>query len=169
MYKFHWDAKMVGISLGAIGLLVGLVQGVLIRWINPKLGNEKSIYVGIVLYCVGMFLFAFATKSWMMFTFLIPYCLGGIAGPAMQAVISSKVPPTEQGEIQGTLSSLMSASMIIGPPMMSTIFYFFTHEDAPFQFPGAPFVLGGSLMMISAFIPYFSFKKKTVTANTNND
>jgi DHA1 family tetracycline resistance protein-like MFS transporter len=160
MYKFHWDEKMVGISLGVIGLLVGLVQGVLIRWINPRLGNEKSIYVGLVLYTIGLFLFASATQSWMVFVFLIPYCLGGIAGPAMQAVISSKVLPSEQGEIQGTLSSLMSASTIIGPPLMSTIFYYFTHKTAPFQFAGAPFVLGGTLMFISACIAYFSFRKK---------
>ena len=160
MYKFNWDEKMVGISLGAIGLLVGIVQGGLIRWINPKLGNEKSIYVGMALYSIGMFLFATATESWMMFAFLIPYCLGGIAGPAMQAVISSQVPANEQGEIQGTLSSLMSASAIVGPPMMSTVFYYFTHKDAPFQFAGAPFILGGVLMLLSTIIAYFSFKKK---------
>lgn len=160
IYKFHWDEKMVGISLGAIGLLVGIVQGVLIRWINPKLGNEKSIYVGMALYTVGMFLFATATESWMMFAFLIPYCLGGIAGPAMQAVISSQVPANEQGEIQGTLSSLMSASAIVGPPMMSTVFYYFTHKDAPFQFAGAHFVLGGALMFLSTIIAYYSLRKK---------
>lgn len=160
IYKFHWTERMVGLSLGAIGLLVGIVQGGLIRWINPKLGNEKSIYVGMALYTIGMFLFATATESWMMFAFLIPYCLGGIAGPAMQAVISSQVPANEQGEIQGTLSSLMSASAIVGPPMMSTVFYYFTHKDAPFQFAGAHFVLGGILMLVSTIIAYFSFKKK---------
>ena len=159
MYKFNWDEKMVGISLGVVGLLVGLVQGVLIRWINPKLGNEKSIYVGLGLYTIGMLLFAFASESWMMFVFLIPYCLAGIAGPAIQSVISSKVPPTEQGEIQGTLTSLVSASSIIGPPLMSSVFYFFTHKEAPFQFAGAPFVLGGILMLVSLIIVYFSFKK----------
>lgn len=169
MYKFNWDEKMVGISLGAIGLLVGIVQGGLIRVINPKLGNEKSIYVGMALYTVGMFLFATATQSWMMFAFLIPYCLGGIAGPAMQAVISSQVPANEQGEIQGTLSSLMSASAIIGPPMMSTVFYYFTHKEAPFQFAGAPFVLGGILMLMSTIIAYFSFRNKQSISNTNND
>lgn len=158
MYKFNWDEKMVGISLGAIGLLVGIVQGGLIRVINPKLGNEKSIYVGMALYTIGMFLFATATQSWMMFAFLIPYCLGGIAGPAMQAVISSQVPANEQGEIQGTLSSLMSASAIVGPPMMSTVFYYFTHKEAPFQFAGAPFILGGVLMFLSTIIAYFSFR-----------
>ena len=160
MYRFNWDEKMVGISLGVIGLLVGIVQGGLIRWINPKLGNEKSIYVGMALYTIGMFLFATATESWMLFVFLIPYCLGGIAGPAMQAVISEQVPANEQGEIQGTLSSLMSASAIVGPPMMSTVFYFFTHNEAPFIFPGAPFVLGGILMFVSTIIAYSSFRKK---------
>ena len=160
IYKFNWDEKMIGISLGAIGLLVGLVQGVLIRWVNPKLGNEKSIYVGMALYTFGMILFALATESWMLFVFLIPYCLGGIAGPAMQAVISGQVPANEQGEIQGTLSSLMSASAIVGPPMMSTIFYYFTHKEAPFQFAGAPFVLGAFLMLVSTIIAYYTLRKK---------
>jgi DHA1 family tetracycline resistance protein-like MFS transporter len=160
MYQFKWDEKMVGISLGVIGLLVGIVQGGLIRWINPKLGTQKSIYVGMALYTIGMFLFATATQSWMMFVFLIPYCLGGIAGPAMQAVISEQVPANEQGEIQGTMSSLMSASAIIGPPMMSTVFYYFTHDEAPFKFAGAPFVLGGALMFVSTIIAFYSFKKR---------
>lgn len=159
MYRFNWDERMVGISLGIIGLLVGLVQGVLIRWINPKIGNVKSIYLGLLLYTIGMFLFAFATESWMIFLFLIPYCLGGIAGPALQAVVSENVKPSEQGEIQGTLASLMSASAIIGPPMMASVFYFFTHEDAPFKFPGAPFVLGGILMLISTVLAYRTLRK----------
>ena len=159
MYQFNWDEKMVGISLGIIGLLVGIVQGGLIRWINPKIGNVKSIYFGLALYTIGMFLFAFATESWMMFLFLIPYCLGGIAGPALQAVVSEQVPPSEQGEIQGTLTSLMSASSIVGPPMMASVFYYFTHNEAPFLFPGAPFILGGILMLISTILAYRTLKK----------
>ena len=162
MYRFNWDEKMVGISLGVVGLLVGLVQGGLIRWTSPRLGNEKSIYIGLALYTVGMLLFAFATQSWMMFVFLIPYCLGGIAGPALQATVSSKVPDNEQGEIQGTLASLMSASAIIGPPMMTNAFYFFTHKEAPFQFAGAPFILGGFLMLLSTVIAYYSLRKKAI-------
>ncbi|WP_396162373.1 TCR/Tet family MFS transporter [Flavobacterium sp.] len=159
MYQFNWDEKMVGISLGIIGLLVGIVQGGLIRWINPKIGNVKSIYFGLALYTIGMFLFAFATESWMMFVFLIPYCLGGIAGPALQAVVSEQVDPSEQGEIQGTLTSLMSASSIVGPPMMASVFYYFTHDEAPFLFPGAPFVLGGILMLISTVLAFRTLKK----------
>jgi DHA1 family tetracycline resistance protein-like MFS transporter len=57
------------------------------------------------------------------------------------------------------LASLMSASAIIGPPMMANTFYYFTHQDAPFIFAGAPFVLGGFLMFTSALIAYFSLRK----------
>jgi DHA1 family tetracycline resistance protein-like MFS transporter len=79
----------------------------------------------------------------------------------MQSVISSKVPANEQGEIQGTLSSLMSASAIVGPPMMTSLFYFFTHKEAPFQFAGAPFILGGILMMVSTIVSFVVLRKKT--------
>lgn len=164
MYKFNWDEKMVGISLGVIGLFVALVQGVLIRWVNPWLGNEKSIYAGFFLYSLGMLLFTFANQSWMMFIFLIPYCFGGIAGPALQAVISIQVPETEQGKIQGTLTSLMSASAIVGPPLMTGIFYYFTKEQTPFEFAGAPFLLASILMTISAFMAYYSFRKDSLSA-----
>lgn len=163
MYKFNWDERMVGISLGMIGLCVGLVQGVLIRWVNPKLGNEKSVYVGFFLYSLGMFLFAFASEGWMIFAILIIYCLGGIAGPALQAIISIKVPASEQGEIQGTLASVMSASAIVGPPVMTGIFYYFTQDEAPFIFAGAPFFLGGVLMFLSAFIAYYAIKRKGIS------
>lgn len=159
MYRFNWDEKMVGYSLGIIGLLVGLVQGGLIRFTSPRLGNEKSVYIGMLLYTIGMGLFALATQSWMMFAFLVPYCLGGIAGPAMQAIISGQVPANEQGEIQGTLSSLMSASAIVGPPVMSSTFYFFTHKDAPVLLPGAPFILASIIMLASTIIAYTTLRK----------
>ena len=160
MYKFDWTEKMVGISLGVVGLLVGLVQGVLIRWINPKIGDEKSIYYGLILYAFGMLLYAFATEGWMMLVFTIPYCLGGICGPALQSVITKNVQANEQGELQGALTSLMSATAIIGPPLMTNLFYYFTHDSAPFEFSGAPFFLAFLLMMISVGIIYSAFQKK---------
>lgn len=159
MYKFNWDEKMVGISLGVVGLLVGIVQGGLIRYINPKLGNEKSVYVGLGLYAFGMLLFAFATQGWMMFVFLIPYCLGGIAGPALQAIISSQVPANEQGELQGALTSLMSATSIVGPLIMTNLFYYFTSESS-IHFAGAPFLLGAILLIVSTILARRSLKRE---------
>ena len=156
--KFKWDEKTIGISLGVVGLLVAIVQGGLIRFINPKLGNEKSVYMGLLLYALGLLLFAFASQSWMMFVFLIPYCLGGICGPALQSIISGNVPPDEQGELQGALTSLISLTSIIGPPVMTGLFSYYTRPGAPVHFSGAAFLLGSVLMLLSAAIAYRTLK-----------
>ena len=105
-YRFQWTPKTIGISLTVVGVLVAFVQGILIRMITPRLGNDRSIYIGLLLCAVGLFLFASASQSWMMFVFLIPYCLGGIAAPALQASITGHVPPNAQGELQGSITSL---------------------------------------------------------------
>ena len=152
--QFNWSPGMIGLSLGLVGLLVGAVQGGLIRIVNPILGNKKSIYLGIALYALGMLLFAFANKSWMMFVFLVPYCLGGICGPALQSIISGQVPPNEQGELQGGLTSLMSLTNIFGPILMTTLFSYFTTPGAPVQFAGAAFLLGSILMVLSLYFAY---------------
>lgn len=153
---------MIGISLGVVGLLVALVQGGLIRVINPALGNEKSVYIGLLLYTSGLLLFAFASSSWMMFAFLIPYCMGGISGPALQSIISGNVPPDEQGELQGALTSLISLSSIAGPPMMTGLFAYYTKPGNKIHFSGAAFLLGGILMLISAFIAYRSLRNTAI-------
>ena len=156
--KFGWSKKLIGISLGMFGLLIALVQAGLIRIVQPRLGNEKSVYIGLAFYTAGMLLFAFANQTWLMFAFMVPYCLGGIAGPALQAIISGHVPSNEQGELQGALTSLMSATSIVGPPLMTNLFAYFTRPGAPVQFAGAPFLLGAVLFLASTVLAYYTLK-----------
>jgi len=161
--KFGWTPKMIGISLAVVGVLISLVQGLLIRVVNPILGNEKSVYIGISLYALGLTLFAFATQGWMMFLFLVPYCFGGISGPALQAIISNHVPKNEQGELQGSLTGLQSLTTIIGPPMMIGLTAYFSIKNDPnhIYFPGAAFLLGAFFMLLSAIIAYWVLKHDT--------
>jgi DHA1 family tetracycline resistance protein-like MFS transporter len=157
--KFGWSNALIGLSLTTAGIMVVIVQGGLIRIINPKIGNEKCIFIGLVLYTLALLLFAFASQSWMMFLFLVPYCMGGIAGPSLRSIISKNIPQNEQGELQGSLTSLMSVTAIIGPLLMTNLFTWFTSPSAPIQFAGAPFLAGAVLMMTSAFIVVNRMKK----------
>ena len=159
MEKFKWNEKMVGYSLGFVGLMIAIVQGGLIRIVIPKLGQKKSIYIGLTLYVIGFVCFAFATKSWMMFAFVIPFSLGGICGPALQGVMSGQVPANQQGELQGALTSLISVTSIVGPLLMTNLFSYFTAADAPVYFPGAPFLMGAVLTLFSVFFAVRSLEK----------
>jgi DHA1 family tetracycline resistance protein-like MFS transporter len=159
MEKFSWNEDMVGYSLAFVGLCVGVVQGYLIRFIIPKLGQQRSIYVGLALYAIGFLLFGFATQGWMMFAFMVPYCLGGIAGPSLQGIMSSQVPPNQQGELQGALTSLISLTSVVGPILMTWLFYAFAKPDAQIHFPGAAMIAASILTIISAFLARLSLKK----------
>ncbi len=157
--RFNWTEKWVGLSLAFVGLTVGLVQGGLTRVIIPKLGQTRAVYVGLTLYTLGFLLFAFASRGWMMFAFMVPYALGGIAGPSLQGIISSQVPPNEQGELQGALTSLVSVTSIIGPVLMTSLFAYFTSKAAPVYFPGAPFLMGAVLALFSVLFAVRSLTK----------
>jgi DHA1 family tetracycline resistance protein-like MFS transporter len=162
--QFNWTPRTIGISLGLVGLLVGAVQGGLIRIVNPWLGNKKSVYAGLALYAIGLFLFSIATQSWMMFLFLVPYCLGGLCGPALQSIISGQVPANEQGELQGGLTSIISVTNIIGPILMTGLFSYFSKANAPVHFAGAAFFLGGIFMVISLVLAYRTLRhNKTIS------
>lgn len=158
--KFNWSETQIGLSLGVVGVVFGLVQGVMIRKTIPFMGEEKSIYVGLALYSIGFFLYAFANEGWMMYAITIVYCLGGIAGPALQSVMSTLIPANEQGELQGGFTSLMSLTAIIGPLVMNGIFSYYTSDESTVYFPGAAMLVGGFLTLLSAVLAKLTFQQK---------
>ncbi len=152
MEKFNWNEAWRGYSIAFVGVSVAVVQGGLIKFTSKKLGANKSVFIGLCFYVLGFALFAFATKGWMMFAFMVPYALGGIAGPSLQSIISGQVPANEQGELQGAITSLVSLTSIIGPLLMTGLFSYFTATTAPVYFPGAPFIMGAVLTVFSVVI-----------------
>ncbi|MEJ0056466.1 MAG: TCR/Tet family MFS transporter [Bacteroidota bacterium] len=161
--KFNWTPGSIGISLAVVGFVFAVVQGLLIRKIIPALGQQRSVYVGLALYSLGLLMYAFATQGWMMYAFTVVYCLGGIAGPALQGVMSGVVPPNAQGELQGGFTSLMSLTSIIGPVIMNNLFAFFTAADAPVYFPGAAMLLGCMFTLTSAVLARKTLKNNPIT------
>jgi DHA1 family tetracycline resistance protein-like MFS transporter len=62
------------------------------------------------------------------------------------------VPPNQQGELQGALTSLMSLTTIIGPLIMNSTFAYFTSDKTPYHFPGVHFLIGSVCMLLSLII-----------------
>src|SRR5690606_2481804 len=87
-------------------------------------------------------------------------CLGGIAGPTLQSVISNQVSEREQGELQGALTSLVSLTAIITPLIMTYIFHEFTKADARVEFAGAPFIGASIFLMFSMYLAYRAITKR---------
>jgi DHA1 family tetracycline resistance protein-like MFS transporter len=158
--KFQWSMRSVGFLGLFIGVLLIGIQGGLIRYLIPKWGLKKNIIIGLISYGAGLTLIAFAGQGWQVYLFMIPYCFGGISGPALQGFITSKFAANEQGELQGGLTLLSSLSLVIGPLLMGYSFKFFTHKDSSLYFPGAPYILGALLVLISVLLVIRSLRKE---------
>ncbi len=156
--KFEWSKKSVGFLGLFIGMLLIFIQGWLIRYLIPKWGLKLNIFVGLLSYGAGMLLIAFAGHGWLIYLYMIPYCFGGISGPALQGMITSKFAKNEQGELQGGLALLSSLSLIIGPILMGYTFNIFTIKGSAAYFPGAPYILGALLMFVSTLLAAISIK-----------
>jgi len=147
MLKFGWTEREVGYSMGFVGLGVALVQGFLIRAAIPRMGELRAVYLGYALMSLAFMGFAFASAGWMMYAFIVPFSLGGLATPALRGIMSNTVPANAQGELQGALSSVMSLTAIVAPVFMTQLFGYFTSDAAPLYFPGAPFLAAGVLLL----------------------
>lgn len=157
--KYQWTLS----SISGLGIFIGIllvgIQGGLIRIVIPKLGLEKSVIAGMSFYTIGLIFIAFNNIGWMMYVYMIPYCLGGISGPALQGFITEKIAPNEQGELQGALTSLVSVTTIVGPLLMTSLFHHFTMKGTAVYFPGAPYLMGAVLMLLSILLAIRSFRK----------
>ena len=158
MEKFHWDERMIGYSLGAFGLMAAVGQGGLIRVIVPWLGDKVATYVGLFLNSICFLLFALAPFGWMMFPIILMDSVSGVGGAALLGILSNQVPEDEQGELQGTQTSLGALMTVISPPVMTGLFAVFANRQAPVYFPGAPFALASALTLIALGLAYYSLR-----------
>ncbi|WP_058104523.1 TCR/Tet family MFS transporter [Maribacter dokdonensis] len=160
--RYDWNPRQIGLSLMVVGLLVAVVQGFLVGKLVTKFGKRKVIIYGFLLWTVGMFLFSFAHEPWMLYAFLIPYALGGIAGPTVQGVISNQVSEKEQGILQGSITGLVSITAILGQFIFAPVFYYFIRPETSIYFPGAPYALAAVLLLIAFILATTAIKRMDV-------
>jgi DHA1 family tetracycline resistance protein-like MFS transporter len=122
-----------------VGFATALVQGVIVRAAVPRLGERRALVFGLVLGVVGQAALGLADRGWVMLASIPLLALGGLAGPAVQAIVSREVGPSEQGEIQGALSSLNGIAAIAGPLIGTSLLARFSPLGASPHIPGAAF------------------------------
>ena len=151
-HKFGWDELANGLSLALVGLMAALVQGGLVQPVIKRIGERRAVLCGIVLAVITYLGYGLATAGWMLIAFIIFGSIGGVAGPAIQSLVAGSVDPQDQGKVQGGIQSLMSLTSILSPLIFTAgLFSYFTSPAAPFQLPGAPFLLG-AVMYAAAFV-----------------
>lgn len=155
--QYGWDTQEVGFSLATVGASYVFVQGYLVRIVVPKFGEINTIIGGFILSATMYVLLAFNTFGIFGYLGIIPHVIGwGCAAPALQAIASRQVGEDKQGLLQGALTSVGGLAAVAGPAIATTTFSYFTSPLAPLYFPGAFFLLGSFVLILSAWLGVFA-------------
>jgi MFS transporter, DHA1 family, tetracycline resistance protein len=144
-HRYEWEPSDVGWSLFAVGIGAFVVQGGLARHLVPRLGERRSIVIGLVFAVVAYAGYALATEGWMIYVAIAVASFGGIAMPAMQSLITRSVRPDEQGAVQGGLTSAQSLANIGGPLLGAWLFAWSIDPAHPGAHPGTVFFASAAL------------------------
>jgi DHA1 family tetracycline resistance protein-like MFS transporter len=117
--------------------------------IVARLGERRTLYVGQFFGALGMVLAGLARTSLFFFLSIPVMMLWTISSPAAQGMMTRRVSESEQGELQGAISSLASLAWIFGPAVFTFTFAFFIDETRGWNLPGAPWYLGGFLLFVA--------------------
>jgi len=158
-YKFGWDSTAVGLTLAAVGISAMIVQGVLVGPITRAYGEPRTVRAGLFCGALGFSIYALAPHGWV-------YCLGipimsfwGLAGPAMQSLMTRRVSPMEQGRLQGAIASLIGIAGLVGPTVFTQTFAYFIDPATGWYFPGAPFILASCLLLLAMAIAWITIQR----------
>jgi len=159
---FGWSTQTVGHTLAFFGIVHATFQATLTEPMTKRLGEKWAILVAILFDGSGMLLLAMATQTATVIPVMVLLCLGGIALPALQSLLSKQVEENQQGELQGTLVSLMSLTSIFGPLGAS-----WAYGALPLDHRGWVWAIGGGLYLLC--IPAFAMWRSRKAQPLSND
>jgi len=148
-YRYGWGVKQVGVALFAVGLCSMAVQGALVGPVVKRLGERKTLPLGLIFGALGFLGYGLAPTSTIMLAMVPLQALWGFAGPALQGLATRRVSGTEQGRLQGAFSTTQSIAQIIGPALYTQAFAWFISDAAPVHLPGAPFLIAACFLVLS--------------------
>lgn len=165
--RFDWGELTNGLVLGLVGVMAVIVQGLLVRPIISRIGEQRAVLLGLGVSAIAFLAYGTAPTGWSILVIITVGSIGGIAGPAIQSIVAGAAPSSEQGKIQGAMTSLMSLTSIIAPLLFTAgLFSYFSSDMAFYYLPGAPFIVGSGMLVIAFAIAWFVFRNQSQSQQT---
>jgi len=150
--RYGWSLRQLSYMLGAMGLCSALVGGLLTGPVVRRIGERRALMAGLCFGVTGFALFGLAPTGPVLLCAIPLMSLRGLADPALTALMTRRVQPSEQGRLQGAVSSLLGIAGLIGPTVYSESYAFFAAPYRGFNVPGAPFLISALLLLVATLL-----------------
>ena len=146
--RFGWSPLVIGITIALFGVMLAGAQGFAVGPLVKRFGARRVAVVGLSSGVPSYLILATAPNTAVLLVGMVVGALTGVTFPAMQQMMTLRVPEDAQGELQGAIASVISLTSIIGPPIMTGVFGAFADAEGLY-FPGAPFLLAAILLAVA--------------------
>ena len=151
-YRFGWSPQDVGLMMMAVGAASAVVQFGLVRPAVKRLGERGALFVGLLAGIAGFAIYGLAW-SWQVFALGIPvFALAALIGPAVQSLMSRRVQPSEQGQLQGANSAFMGIASIVAPLIFTQLFAWSIATQDQLGVPGVPMLVAAGLLAVALLL-----------------
>jgi DHA1 family tetracycline resistance protein-like MFS transporter len=121
-YRYDWDEPTVGLMLAAVGVCSAIVQGGLVGRAVKRFGERRVLLAGLLCGAAGLAIFGLAENGAWFLVGVPVMTLWGLSSPALQGLMTRRVQPSEQGQLQGAASSLQGIANMVGPFLFAKVF-----------------------------------------------
>jgi DHA1 family tetracycline resistance protein-like MFS transporter len=134
----------------SLGVCCVLAQAILVKPAIALLGEYGAMLMGLLCGAMGMAVFGTATTG-ALFLLGIPLIAAwGIASAAGQSLMTRKVSASEQGQLQGALSSLSSIAALVGPIPFALTYAWSINKGGSLHMPGEVWLLSTLMLLVAA-------------------
>ena len=150
MHRYGWTTGRVGLTLAVAGIALILVQVLVVGRAVAIFGNRWTLVIGLIFGACGMAVAGLAPNELVFWAGIPVIALWGMAGAAIQTLMTRHVDAAEQGQLQGANASLTGISELVGPSVFTLVFAYFVTPGHTMAEAGAPFLLSGAILIGAA-------------------
>jgi MFS transporter, DHA1 family, tetracycline resistance protein len=152
MYRYGFSEFTVGLTMAGVGVAAVVVQGAVTARAVKRFGERTTLLAGLAFGVAGFAIMGLAPTGPAFWLGIPVMAVWGLVNPSSQGLMSRRIGPQQQGQLQGANSSLMGVANLIGPGMFTMMFAFAIGAAKDWDLPGAPYLLAAGLLALAILV-----------------
>ncbi len=149
-YRYGWTPRILGFTFMATGVSQILIQAFLVGPVVKRVGERGAVLFGSAMGALAFVIYALAPNGLIYLMGIPIYAMSGFLQPGLMGLMTQRVGPTRQGQLQGAFQSLQGISSIIAPSFFGLAFAWAVRNDSRLHLPGLP-ILASAVLFAAAF------------------
>jgi DHA1 family tetracycline resistance protein-like MFS transporter len=150
-YRYGWTPQILGFTFMATGISQILVQAFLVGPAVKRIGERGAVLVGLAAGSFAFVLYGLAPTGWLYLCGVPIFAFSGFMQPGLMGLMSQRVGPTRQGQLQGAFQSLQGIASFVAPAFFGLTFAWAVRHNATLHLPGLP-ILASALLLGLGFL-----------------